>query len=281
MQFTRFTDLGLRVAMQLAAVHMASDGPSGSTAPAPRITAAGVSEMIDASPTHVAKVVSRLVDLGVARSMRGRTGGIMLNPEALDYPLGTLVQQLEGTHNVLATFRGDPSPLDENCRLINVLSQAQEDFFLQLNRLTIRDIAQDVPAFPGREQEAEGSPAVRAATGAPEVLDHGEQPHPANAPQAGAGGGSESTEPSEASEPSESPASSESPEPSEASESSESSEAVPSPLALISPDAGGSSEGQGEAPPSDTAAEAPVPASAPAAGPAAGPAAARIEEPQS
>ncbi|RAV31737.1 transcriptional regulator [Corynebacterium heidelbergense] len=145
MQFTRFTDLGLRVAMQLAAEHIArsTDSSTDHEKPSYRVTAATVSDAINASHTHVAKVVSRLVELGVVRSTRGRTGGISLLDEALDFPLGNLVQALEGDQNVLSTFRDDPLPIDENCRLVSVLARAQEDFYAQLNRLTIRDISID------------------------------------------------------------------------------------------------------------------------------------------
>jgi len=41
-----------------------------------RLTAAGISEALGASPTHVAKLTSRLVEIGIIKSSRGRAGGI-------------------------------------------------------------------------------------------------------------------------------------------------------------------------------------------------------------
>ena len=65
MQLTRFTDIGLRVVMRLV------------TAPADTtLTSRDLAAELAVPYTHVAKVVSRLSELGVIHSRRGRSGGI-------------------------------------------------------------------------------------------------------------------------------------------------------------------------------------------------------------
>ncbi|MEL4155547.1 Rrf2 family transcriptional regulator [Corynebacterium bovis] len=101
MQLTRFTDLGLRVIIYLAADQLTDDG----TRPRRRHTSSSVAKAIDASATHFAKVVSRLAEIGVIRSTRGRTGGVRLAEGGLDFRIGTLIRQLEGDSRLLDSFR--------------------------------------------------------------------------------------------------------------------------------------------------------------------------------
>lgn len=64
MHLTRFTDLGLRTMMLLAAAE--TDGR--------RITTRTIANGADASENHIAKAVSRLVELGMVNARRGRVG---------------------------------------------------------------------------------------------------------------------------------------------------------------------------------------------------------------
>ncbi|MEL4151767.1 Rrf2 family transcriptional regulator [Corynebacterium bovis] len=105
MQLTRFTDLGLRVIIYLAADQLTDDG----SRPRRRHTSSSVAKAIDASATHVAKVVSRLAEIGVIRSTRGRTGGVRLAEGGLDFRIGTLIRQLEGDSRLLDSLRA-PEP---------------------------------------------------------------------------------------------------------------------------------------------------------------------------
>mgnify|MGYP001298607909 FL=1 len=61
MQVTRFTDLGLRILMLLAAGEFAGQ----------RVTARTVAAGANASEHHVANAVSRLADLGMVHARRG------------------------------------------------------------------------------------------------------------------------------------------------------------------------------------------------------------------
>ena len=66
MQLTRFTDLGLRAMMLLAAGEAAEL----------RVTTRSIAAGANASENHIAKAVSRLADLGMVHARRGRTGGL-------------------------------------------------------------------------------------------------------------------------------------------------------------------------------------------------------------
>lgn len=143
MQLTRFTDLGLRIVVQLAAMTAAADTPSA--AAPPRTTTAAVASALGASQTHVAKVVAKLADIGILRSTRGRTGGIYVTASALDYPLGQLVRELEGSESIPDNFNTHcPSDHTATFQLAASLMAAQNAFFDSLNSQTIRDILPEV-----------------------------------------------------------------------------------------------------------------------------------------
>lgn len=151
MQLTRFTDLGLRIVMQLGDTAVrAADGEEGSH---PRTTTSSVSEAINASQTHVAKVVSRLADMGVIQSSRGRTGGILLAPGALDFSLGDLIKELEGDEDIIDRLSSSTFTMKPTCPLTKALVEAQDAFFDVLNTHTIRDIIHTDRVTAGTESE--------------------------------------------------------------------------------------------------------------------------------
>ena len=87
MQMTRFADLGLRVVMRLGAPSADQEGR--------RNTVNNLAEDISASSAHVAKVVAKLVNIGVANSVRGRKGGIVLADDAHSMKVGEVLRKLE------------------------------------------------------------------------------------------------------------------------------------------------------------------------------------------
>ncbi|MDO5731737.1 Rrf2 family transcriptional regulator [Corynebacterium sphenisci] len=127
MQLTMFSDLGLRLVMRLAA---AEEGQ--------RFTARGVAAELNASPAHVAKVVTRLGELGVLVATRGRGGGIRLAEGATGRSLGGLLRALE-TGEVIDCEAAE-CPIIPFCRLRGVLAEAQEAFFAHLDGLTVDDL---------------------------------------------------------------------------------------------------------------------------------------------
>ncbi|MCF6391006.1 Rrf2 family transcriptional regulator [Mycobacterium sp. MBM] len=132
MHLTRFTDLGLRTMMLLAAGDAAER----------RITTRTIAVGADASEHHIAKAVARLVDLGMVNSRRGRVGGLTLTDAGRTVSLGWLVRRLEGDAEVIDCDGGaNPCPLIAGCRLRRVLAEAKEAFYRELDNHTLADLA--------------------------------------------------------------------------------------------------------------------------------------------
>ncbi|MGY4710068.1 RrF2 family transcriptional regulator [Mycolicibacterium sp. CBM1] len=130
MQLTRFTDLGLRAMMLLAT------GQSREQ----RVTTKAVAAAAGASENHVAKAVSRLTELGLVHSRRGRAGGLELTPAGREASLGWLVRRLEGDREVVDCTGQSGCPLIAGCRLRRVLADAKEAFYAELDRYTVADL---------------------------------------------------------------------------------------------------------------------------------------------
>lgn len=131
MQLTRFTDLGLRAMMLLAAGESAGQ----------RITTRSIAAGAAASENHVAKAVSRLVELGMVSARRGRAGGLTLTDAGRNASVGWLVRRLEGDREVIECGGPDPCPLVAACRLRHALADAKEAFYRELDRHTVVDLA--------------------------------------------------------------------------------------------------------------------------------------------
>lgn len=131
MQLTRFTDLGLRAVMLLAAGE--ADGR--------RVTTRSIAAGANASENHIAKAVARLSDLGMVESRRGRVGGLTLTDEGRHASIGWLVRRLEGDREVIECGGEKPCPLVPACRLRRALADAKEAFYRELDRYTVDDLA--------------------------------------------------------------------------------------------------------------------------------------------
>lgn len=131
MQLTRFTDLGLRTMMLLAA------GERDERRVTTRTIAAGAG----ASENHVAKAVARLAELGVVHARRGRVGGLALTTAGRTAAVGQLVRALEGDREVVDCDGATPCPLIPGCRLRRALADAKEAFYRELDHYTVADLA--------------------------------------------------------------------------------------------------------------------------------------------
>ncbi|PQD98491.1 transcriptional regulator [Mycobacterium sp. EPG1] len=131
MQLTRFTDLGLRAMMLLAAGESADK----------RVTTGQIAASAGASENHIAKAVSRLVELGLVEARRGRIGGLSLTDEGRAASVGRLVRELEGDREVVDCQGLTTCPLIAACRLRHALAQAKEAFYRELDRYTVADLA--------------------------------------------------------------------------------------------------------------------------------------------
>lgn len=129
MQLTRFTDIGLRVVMRLV------------TAPADTaLTSRDLAAELAVPYTHVAKVVSRLSELGIVHSRRGRTGGVAITELGRTAQVGWLARKLEGDGEVVDCEGPQPCPLKGSCRLRGALAQAQRAFYAALDEHTIDEL---------------------------------------------------------------------------------------------------------------------------------------------
>lgn len=133
MHLTRFTDLGLRTLMLLAAGENADR----------RVTTRTIARSANASEHHVAKAVSRLAELGMVYARRGRVGGLVLTDAGRTASIGWLVRELEGDREVIECGGDAPCPLIAACRLRRVLADAKEAFYRELDRHTVTDLTSD------------------------------------------------------------------------------------------------------------------------------------------
>ena len=133
MQLTRFTDLGLRTMMLLAAGEAADR----------RVTTRSIAVGAGASEHHIAKAVARLADLGMVSARRGRVGGLTLTDAGRQVSIGWLVRRLEGDKEVIECGGANPCPLVPGCRLRRALAEAKEAFYRELDRYTIGDLIRD------------------------------------------------------------------------------------------------------------------------------------------
>ncbi len=138
MQLTRFTDLGLRAMMLLAA------GESREQ----RVTTRAIAASAGASENHIAKAISRLAELGLVHTRRGRVGGLELTDAGRVVSIGRLVRSLEGDREVIDCAGDSPCPLVPACRLRRALAEAKEAFYAELDRYTITDLTGGT-TFPG------------------------------------------------------------------------------------------------------------------------------------
>ncbi len=131
MQLTRYTDLGLRAMMLLAASESRDQ----------RVTTRTIAVAAGASEHHIAKAVSQLVELGLVNARRGRVGGLELTEAGRHAPVGRLIRHLEGDREVVECEGDPPCPLVAACRLRRALAEAKQAFYTELDRHTVADLA--------------------------------------------------------------------------------------------------------------------------------------------
>lgn len=138
MQLSKFSDYALRVVVHLSA------------SPDRLMSTRQIADIHGAKYNHMAKVTGWLVTEGYAESLRGRGGGLRLSRDPKDINLGTLLRKLE-EDKPLVECLGDDSGLcrlTPACGLSLALSQAQEAFFTELDKL---DLASVIRKSPGME----------------------------------------------------------------------------------------------------------------------------------
>ncbi|MCY4671964.1 MAG: Rrf2 family transcriptional regulator, partial [Rhodococcus sp.] len=100
MQLTQFTDLGLRVVMRLAVL-------DADASPSTR----DVAQQLNVSYSHATKVVTRLGELGIVTTRRGRGGGLSITELGRTATIGWLARRLERSGGGVGRQGGQPGPL--------------------------------------------------------------------------------------------------------------------------------------------------------------------------
>lgn len=138
MRLSVFSDIALRVLLL-----------TGSLPEGRQLTTRAVAEQLDASYHHVTKTVSRLVQLGLLASSRGRSGGIAITPAGLDASVGSVLRELStGAPMVECAGPDGQCSRDHRCQLASALARAREAFYRELDDVQVRELVSDPEAGP-------------------------------------------------------------------------------------------------------------------------------------
>lgn len=129
MQLTKFTEYSLRLLVYLA--HEAE--------PEKRYSLEFISEEINVTKNHLAKIAKNLVNAGYIQSSQGRTGGLWLERDPTTIKLGDVIMVTEDT-----PYRINCSelrcPLRRYCSLSDLIFEAQMEFVNKMNETTLKDV---------------------------------------------------------------------------------------------------------------------------------------------
>lgn len=131
MKLTRFTDLGLRALMRMAAE------------PERFYSTSDLAEDFEISRDHLTKAIAALAAAGVVETRRGSGGGASLAGRPDQMRLGDIVAVLERRSALVECFEADGGSCNVTpvCRLKGMLNAAQSRFIEDLNRHTLADCA--------------------------------------------------------------------------------------------------------------------------------------------
>lgn len=128
MQLNKQTDYAVRVLIYL-----------GTAPQTERCTVSEMSEVLGVSANNLAKIVNRFANQGMITTVRGRNGGMQINPETLDCPLGELVAMFEPDCELADCDHADCS-LAEHCGWREVLAGTRAAMTEHLNQYRVRDL---------------------------------------------------------------------------------------------------------------------------------------------
>lgn len=126
MQLTMHTDFGLRLLMTLA---------RRGAAP---LSAAEFAQEQNLSYNHMAKVVRSLTMAGFVKTIRGRTGGVILARGPEEFSVGDVVRALEPGMCIVDCSN---CVMRDDCRLQGLLGEAMTDFLARLDQMSLAEIA--------------------------------------------------------------------------------------------------------------------------------------------
>lgn len=125
MRLTRYTDYSLRVLLYL-----------GTAAKGRTATIQEIADVYGISKNHLTKVVHQLGQLGYIQTVRGRYGGIQLEPSVMNVSLGAIIRQTEDDFELVECFSEQGNCiLSPACQLKQALQQAMKAYFEVLDDL--------------------------------------------------------------------------------------------------------------------------------------------------
>ncbi|KTD01553.1 transcriptional regulator [Legionella geestiana] len=132
MQLTQFTDYSLRALIYIAL----------------RKELCTINDIASAyaiSSNHLLKIIHNLAKMGVIKTLRGKSGGIMMAQNPSDINLGELVIKLEPNFDVVPCFNADKANccIAPACKLKRILFEAKERFLDVLKGYTLEDILEN------------------------------------------------------------------------------------------------------------------------------------------
>jgi Rrf2 family transcriptional regulator, nitric oxide-sensitive transcriptional repressor len=129
MRLTTRTNLAMRTLMFCAAN------------PARIVRKHEVAQACGASENHLAQVIHLLARAGFLKTLRGRSGGLMLGRSADGIMVGQVFRMFEGVLPFTECSDGAMScPLVSACRLKCVLASALEGFYAKLDAVSLTDL---------------------------------------------------------------------------------------------------------------------------------------------
>lgn len=134
MQLTRFSDIGIRLLMYLAAQQRST----------PPVTVAEVATQFRVPRNHLVKVAGMLGKHGYITTLRGRAGGISLAMAPENIRIGAVLRLLEGRNEVIGCEALECG-LNRGCGFRSALKEALEDFYDRLDQYSLADITSGAP----------------------------------------------------------------------------------------------------------------------------------------
>ncbi|BBU27726.1 DNA-binding protein [Burkholderia sp. THE68] len=136
MRLTDYTDYALRVLLYLA------------VRPAGLATIQEISDGYGISKNHLMKIVQQLGELGWVETVRGRNGGLRLSARSNDLTIGDVVRKTESDFAIVGCFVDQEAAVRQRCviqpqcRLRGVLAAARDAFLAELDKYTVRELAE-------------------------------------------------------------------------------------------------------------------------------------------
>lgn len=133
MQLTQFTDYSLRTLIYIALLDSET------------CTISDIADSYNISKNHLMKVVHRLSQLDILKTIRGKRGGLQLNVNPDQINLGELVQRIEPNFFIVECFdtANGKCAISPACRLKHILYEAKNSFIQVLEQYTLADIIQN------------------------------------------------------------------------------------------------------------------------------------------